>query len=116
MNPTTTLSIVLRHLIPTLQAIQRELHEIETQTAAIKKAEPPKQETVPKETGGTRKALLTAKEAAAHLGISKVSLYRLITGEKIPHYRIGRRILISEQHLTTWLAGFENVPRGAPRD
>ena len=115
MNTTTTLSIVLRHLIPSLHAIQRELNEIETQTAAIKKAEPPKQEAAPKETGGTRKALLTAKEAAVHLGISKVSLYRLIAGEKIPHYRIGRRILISEQHLAIWLADFENMPRGAPR-
>ena len=115
MNPTTTLSLVLRHLIPALQSIQRELHKIETQTAAIK-VEPPRQEPAPKETGGTRKPLLTAKEAAAHLGISKVSLYRLITGEKMPHYRIGRQILISEQHLTTWLAGFENAPRGALRD
>jgi excisionase family DNA binding protein len=56
-----------------------------------------------------KKGLLKSLEAAEFLGMSKLSFYRLISGKQIPHYRIGSRILISQQQLSTWLASNESV-------
>lgn len=35
------------------------------------------------------KDLLNASQAAAHLGVSRVTLYAMVKAEKLAHYRIG---------------------------
>ena len=113
MNTTTTLSIVLKHIIPALQAVQRDLVEAEREAATRKAPEPPKAEPAPKETSGSKTRLLKPLEAAEFLGMSSFSFYRLVSGKQIPHYRIGSRILISQEQLSTWLASNESVS-GSP--
>ncbi|MGO9309098.1 MAG: helix-turn-helix domain-containing protein [Spirochaetia bacterium] len=39
---------------------------------------------------------------AAYLGISKGLLYKLIRSTQVPHYGIGKRILINEEQLLAW--------------
>jgi excisionase family DNA binding protein len=109
MNTATTLSIVLRHIIPALQSIQRDILDAEREVASRKVPEPPKAEPAPKETSDSKMRLLKPLEAAEFLGMRKLSFYRLVSGKKIPHYRIGSRILISQEQLQIWLASNESV-------
>ncbi|GAB2580244.1 helix-turn-helix domain-containing protein [Kribbella endophytica] len=46
------------------------------------------------------KAWLDVAEAAADLGVSRMSLYRLIAANKFPAVRIGTRIRIPSEALT----------------
>jgi excisionase family DNA binding protein len=55
--------------------------------------------------------LLSAKEAVVRLGISKPTLSRLCRDKKIGFYRVGMRILFSEErHITPFLASCECKP------
>ncbi len=49
------------------------------------------------------KLLLSIKEAASHLGISYGTLYELINTAEIQHIAIGRRKLISREHLEAFI-------------
>lgn len=42
--------------------------------------------------------------AAAALGISEYSVYEMVRANRLPHVRIGRRILIPSKLLDVWLA------------
>ncbi len=56
--------------------------------------------------------LLSVKEAAKFLGISQVTLRRIIKGQKIGFFRVGYRILFSkEQHLFPYLDKCEIQPK-----
>jgi excisionase family DNA binding protein len=55
--------------------------------------------------------LLSARDTAAQLGISRATLSRLVTRGKIGHYRIGDRILFSEKHISNYLASVEHPAR-----
>lgn len=41
--------------------------------------------------------------AAAALGISEYSIYEMVRANRLPHVRIGRRILIPSKMLDAWL-------------
>jgi excisionase family DNA binding protein len=61
--------------------------------------------------------LLSAKEAAAMLGVSRATLSRLIRSGQLRTYRIGARTLFSEEkHLRPFLESVETSKReDAPR-
>lgn len=47
--------------------------------------------------------MLTIEEAAAFLRISKSTLYNLVRSEDVPAYRIGRRLLFTEDMIRGYL-------------
>lgn len=118
MNSTAT--IILRHLIPALQAIQRDIQEAER--TAPPREPPTRVEPPAKEVGTQPKKLFRFAEAAEFLCVSKRTLYRLVSEKQVPHYRIGNRYLFNEQQLLTWLDPFANgieaptSPRSARRN
>lgn len=57
----------------------------------------------PLPTTGHDRPTLCTDEAAALLGISKWLLLQEIKRGKIPHKRVGRRIVLSRQRLLDWL-------------
>jgi excisionase family DNA binding protein len=57
--------------------------------------------------GLQQEALLSEKEAAARLGISRITLLRMRAANRISFFRIGTRVLFSEDHLRTFLEGVE---------
>ncbi len=106
MNTTTTASIVLRHLIPALQAIQRDLLESERDAAA-------KDVIInhPAEVASSKpRRLLKLTEAAGYLNLSKATLYKMTMTRRIPFYKVGSRTMFSEEQLHTWIKTFEHVP------
>ena len=55
--------------------------------------------------------LLSAKESVLRLGISKPTLSRLCRDKKIGYYRVGTRILFSEEkHIIPFLDSVEHKP------
>ena len=57
-----------------------------------------------------RERLLSAKEAVAKLGISKPTLCRIMQRGEIGFYRVGMRVLFSEEHISTFLEACEQKP------
>ncbi len=55
-------------------------------------------------TGVQQPMLLTVTEAARLLRISRNLCYELIAQDRLPHVRLGRRILIPRYALQQWLA------------
>ena len=56
--------------------------------------------------------LLSVKEAAEFLGISQVTLHRILKRQEIGFFRVGYRILFSkEQHLLPFLEKCEIQPK-----
>lgn len=54
--------------------------------------------------GITAKEILTFDEAALYLGLSKSYLYKLTSGQKIPHYKpAGKMVYFNRRELETWL-------------
>ena len=53
--------------------------------------------------------LLSVAQAAALLGISKNLCYDLVSSGRIPHVRLGRRVLISRVALEAWIAGESGI-------
>jgi len=54
--------------------------------------------------GAARPALLTVRQAAAMLTVSIRQVYNLINEGKLPHYRIGNAIRLSEADVEDYLA------------
>jgi excisionase family DNA binding protein len=107
MNTTaTTISVILRHLIPALQAIQRELVEAETRAAAPHELE---SEPTPRKGGDEPKRFYNLTEAAAFLNVSKGLIYKLTGSKRIPFYKIGSRVMFSEEQLLGWVSGFKHL-------
>jgi excisionase family DNA binding protein len=48
------------------------------------------------------KRLMTVKEAASYLSLSKFTLYELASKRKIPHLRIGKALRFDIRALDTW--------------
>ena len=46
----------------------------------------------------------TVLEVAEVLGLSKDKVYELIRGNRIPHKRLGRRIIVPRKRFEEWLA------------
>jgi len=57
-----------------------------------------------------RPAMLTVREASRRLTISLTSTYQLIRSGKLPHYRIGAAIRISDTDIATFLAQCRREP------
>jgi excisionase family DNA binding protein len=53
---------------------------------------------------GPERAVLLKEEAAAYLGISTVTLYRLTRAGKVPHLRLGRLLRWRKEDLDAFLA------------
>lgn len=68
---------------------------VEEIAGALQNAPPP--------LGEAGRALLSIKEAAAHLGIRYGALYELVNTAEIPHVAIGRRKYISRDHLKSFI-------------
>lgn len=49
--------------------------------------------------------LLSVRETAQFIGISSVTLHRILKREEIQHYRVGNRILFSKEfHILPYLS------------
>lgn len=56
--------------------------------------------------------LLSIKEASKFLGISTVTLHRILKREEIGCFRVGHRVLFSkEKHLSAFLQKCESQPK-----
>lgn len=108
-----TATIILRHLIPALQSIQRELADLESKDQASRVPQTVLElKAKPNAEVNPRRRLLNLSEAAEFLRVSKSSLYRLTSTKRIPHYNIGSRILLDEAKLIEWIgdSAFEGDP------
>ena len=106
-----TARIVLRHLIPALQAIQDEISEMESGEVALKESETKKHLQPEKQSFATRQdGLLNVSQAAAFLGLKKTTIYQLTCSRRIPYYKVGSRTMFKEQQLLAWLDGFAVSP------
>jgi excisionase family DNA binding protein len=47
--------------------------------------------------------LIAVKEASAWLGIPMFTLYSWALSHKIPHYKIGKKVMFSKEELRRWL-------------
>lgn len=47
--------------------------------------------------------LIDMKEALAIIGVSESTLYHYAAEKKIPHYKIGSRLLFKESELADWI-------------
>ena len=47
--------------------------------------------------------LLSVKESSQWLGIPAFTLYSWAQGRRIPHYKIGKRVMFSKDDLKRWL-------------
>lgn len=50
-----------------------------------------------------KRTTLTTEEAAKYLGLSRDMIYILARENRIPHVRIGRRVLFKKQAIDMWL-------------
>ncbi len=62
--------------------------------------------------GGT--LMISVEEAARLLGISRNLAYDLVRQGRLPHVRLGRRILVPRFGLEQWLAKEASIPPPAP--
>ncbi len=58
----------------------------------------------------TKEALKSANQTARLLGVSTPTLCRLMQRKKIGFYRVGKRVLFAERHVTEFLAACESKP------
>ena len=61
-------------------------------------------------TGAQQPMLLTVTEAARLLRISRNLCYELIAQGRLPHIRLGRRILLPRYGLEQWIAHEAGLP------
>lgn len=52
---------------------------------------------------------ITVKELAAHLGVHTDTIYKSVRNNDIPHFRIGGKILFSQQAVETWIHNQEQA-------
>jgi excisionase family DNA binding protein len=57
--------------------------------------------------GGNGMGMLSEKQAAERLGISRITLLRARKAGRIGYFKIGSRVVYSERHLTDFLASVE---------
>jgi len=53
------------------------------------------------------KTVFKVQEVADQLRLSKTQIYRLLESGQLSHYRLGGRIVVSEQHLEEYLSSRE---------
>jgi excisionase family DNA binding protein len=57
----------------------------------------------PIEGGIVVKHLLSVKETAIHIGLAEITVRKMISAKRIPHKKLGRRVLIDPDELDTWI-------------
>lgn len=50
---------------------------------------------------------ITAEEAANYIGVSYWMLLEMVRKRQIPHFRVGRRVLLRKHSIDEWLNGQE---------
>ena len=60
---------------------------------------------------GLSEPLLTADDAAALLRVRRSTVYELARTRRLPHVRVGRRILFVRSDLAAWVAANRVLPR-----
>lgn len=53
------------------------------------------------------------KEAANYLGVSVITIDRLVLAKKLGHFRIGSRVIFSKEHLDAFLNTCEQKTKKA---
>ena len=51
---------------------------------------------------GKERLLISVKEASLWLGIPVFTLYSWALARRIPHYKIGKRVMFSKEDLKRW--------------
>lgn len=59
---------------------------------------------------------LSVKEAAIYIGVSKDLIYQLVKEYKLPHLKLGRRILFRKNTLDTWMLEQETLSLNYKKD
>jgi excisionase family DNA binding protein len=68
--------------------------------------EPPRSSEEPMaEVPSVVREVIGVDEAAGFLGVDRKTVYAAASRNKIPHQRLGKRILFSRDALKVWLAG-----------
>ena len=52
---------------------------------------------------GTEHPLMSVKEAARWLRISEFTIYSWALSRRIPHYKIGKRVMLSPVEVKRWI-------------
>lgn len=47
---------------------------------------------------------MTVKEAAAYIGASEYKTYELVRQKKIPHFKLGAKIVFRKETIDQWIA------------
>jgi len=115
----TTL-LLLKHLIPALEAFRYEMEEDEAKRAAAKARDPtgvaePKSNNQAPSLEPPGKKVLNLAEVSTMLGMCKLSLYKLTSQRGIPFFKIGSRLLFDEQKLRAWMETHAVEPLAAGR-
>jgi excisionase family DNA binding protein len=108
-------TVLLKHLIPALQAAQNELIELErNEKPSVEAANTrlrQEESHGPRDGASTSQIkLLSVPEAAAFLGLKVPTIYQLTCSRRIPFYKVGSRTMFKEQQLWDWLEGFSVAP------
>lgn len=59
---------------------------------------------------------LSLAELSEHLGLSKVTLYRLVAAHKIPKHRIGKLWRFRTSEIDGWVAGQGSGPKSVKKE
>jgi excisionase family DNA binding protein len=59
------------------------------------------------------RATMTEREFAKAVGLSVTTLWALRRAGKLPHFKVGRRILYCQDHVREFLASIEQNPKAA---
>lgn len=54
-------------------------------------------------TGLLPSRLMTVRETAALLRLNEFTVYRMVASRRLPHIRIGRKVLIDRPRLERWI-------------
>jgi excisionase family DNA binding protein len=69
--------------------------------------------TAPKQVDRRARATMTEREFAKAVGLSVTTLWAMRKAGKLPHFKVGRRILYSQEHVREFLASVEQNKRAA---
>lgn len=106
-----TVLLVLKHVIPALEAMRLELQEQEDHKMKRGDSEASVERRGDEEgmRGGqtdrspSHRKLLRLADVCEMFGVSRSCLWRLTTKQDIPYFRLGGRVLFEEERLRAWM-------------
>ncbi len=63
--------------------------------------------TYQQRSGVMKMQTMTVKEAAEYIGASEYKTYDLVRNKKIPHFKVGAKILFRKEAIDRWVANQE---------